>query len=196
MTPHEDDQLEVQFRRALDVGDPEAIGTLAREIDQRDRAREAVPLIAAALWYAEQGLKVFPLQARSKVPHKGTRGCKDASSDPAQVRAWWEARPDSNIGIATGHIVDVIDVDGPAGVKSFASHVEEVRAIALGMVSTPRPGGQHWYIPRVAGRGNKAGLLHGVDTRGAGGYVVAPPSVTDIGSYRWIHPLNLPGGAA
>lgn len=193
MRPLNVDELEADLRRALDVGDTEAADRLARDIDRTDQ-RPTPELLPSALWYASVGLRVFPLQPRTKVPWQRSHGCKDATTDEAQIRAWWTAVPDSNIGIATGHLVDVIDVDGPAGVIAFLDHVEAVRAGSLGMVSTPRPGGQHWYVPHVEGRGNKAGLLPGVDTRGAGGYVVAPPSVTDDGVYRWVRPLTLSPG--
>jgi hypothetical protein len=44
-----------------------------------------------------------------------------------------------------------------------------------GVVSTPR-GGQHIYLEPLGG-GNLAGVIPGIDYRGAGGYVLAPPSV-------------------
>jgi hypothetical protein len=47
----------------------------------------------------------------------------------------------------------------------------------------------HLYVPANPAVGNGAGLLPNVDYRGAGGYVVAPPSRTDVGSYRWLRPL-------
>jgi hypothetical protein len=31
------------------------------------------------------------------------------------VLAWWTRHPQANIGLATGHRFDVLDVDGPAG---------------------------------------------------------------------------------
>ena len=41
-------------------------------------------------------------------------GLKDASSDPAQLTGWrrW---PQANIGLVTGELVDVLDVDGRPG---------------------------------------------------------------------------------
>jgi hypothetical protein len=151
--------------------------------------RAPVPIVSAALYYAQQGLRVFPLQPRSKIPHKGTRGCLEASSDPQQIEAWWRRWPDSNVGIATGHLVDVIDIDGPVGVKSWA--IMNGLPPILGTVSTPRHGGNHLYIAAL-GLSNKAGLAPGIDIRGAGGYVVAPPSVNADGvRYYWRRPLAL-----
>ena len=186
VTDAENDLLAALGRDATE----EEIARLTEILDALDEPAASVSMLAAALWYAEQGLHVFPLQAGLKIPHKGTRGCKDASSDPGQIRAWWDRWPDSNLAIATGRGIDVIDVDGPVGVLSYARVLEELPPI-YGKVSTPRPGGLHLYVAAVPGRGNKAGLLEGIDYRGQGGYVVAPPSVNEQGTYHWLRPLDV-----
>lgn len=72
----------------------------------------------AALVYAtEYGWRVFPLHSTDDAgmcscgnaecggpgKHPRTsRGCLDASTDAAQIRAWWERWSDANVGIATG----------------------------------------------------------------------------------------------
>jgi hypothetical protein len=43
------------------------------------------------------------------VPH----GVKDATTNRARILAWWTRHPQANIGLATGHRFDVLDVDGP-----------------------------------------------------------------------------------
>ena len=66
-----------------------------------------------ALFYAAQGLAVFPLSPKDKYPiYKG--GFKIATTDPKQIGQWWRRNPDANIGIATGQVsggVFVIDLD-------------------------------------------------------------------------------------
>lgn len=55
------------------------------------------------------------------------------------------------------------------------------------IVSTPS-GGPHFYyaLPGSRKLKNSAGVLApGIDVRAEGGYVVAPPSKTPAGSYRW-----------
>ena len=190
--------LEAQLHAAIAAEDIDAIERLAVLLDAEDAAEQArltAPgaLLAAALWYAEQGIPVFPLQPRQKRPLPGSRGFKDATTDTEQIRTWWGAVPDANIGAPTGLSFDVIDVDGPAGVVTLLTELWDKLPPALGRVSTPRPGGQHIYVP-PAGVGNRAAVYPGIDYRGAGGYVVVPPSVTDEhgpdGRYQWLQPFN------
>lgn len=189
------DQLEAELRAALDAGDTGRCLVIAGEIDQYQTGPTA-SILASALWYAEQGLPVFPLYPNSKIPHRGTRGCKDATTDEVTIRAWWERWPESNVGIATGHVVDVVDIDGELGQTSRAKNWNLFSSLnVLGTVLTPRPGGMHLYVP-ATNLGNKAALLPGVDYRSTGGYVVAPPSHTEQGSYRWLRPLDTTDGTA
>jgi hypothetical protein len=174
MTPEE------ALRTALDSGDPDRIEAAIKAVDADDVRKEPPTLHASALWYASVGLRVFPLTPGTKIPFKGSAGFKDASTNPDIINGWWDHTPDSNIGIATGHLVDVVDIDGPLGQKSRAEHWDAVFAKidddSLGKVLTPRPGGMHIFVP-ATGEGNSRAIVPGVDYRGLGGYVVAPPSV-------------------
>lgn len=183
---------------ALARDDQTEVTRIAKLLDADDEAREErlnAPgaLLSTALWYAGIGVPVFPLQPRSKEPWPGSHGFKDATTDPETVRAWWTRAPTANIGAATGHQFDVIDVDGPAGIASIAAHIDALRPHTVGAVSTPRNGGLHLYLPPDPTRRNGAKLMPGVDTRAAGGYVLLPPSVTDDHGpgrrYTWIRPL-------
>ena len=73
--------------------------------------------VGRALAYASRGWPVFPCQPGSKEP--ATRhGFHDATTDPDQIRSWWQRQPDANLAIATGVPgPDVLDVDqhGQAG---------------------------------------------------------------------------------
>lgn len=209
MKPYTLEQAEADLRTAIDDGDEAAVRALESVIDRLDQRPAPVGLLAAALWYAEQGLRVFPLQQHDAVevdprtgeiepapkrPYRGSRGFLDATTDAQTIRDWWCEKPESNIGIATGHLVDVIDIDGPVGVKSYVQLLDDLPPV-LGKVSTPRPGGTHLYVPAVPGRRNRAKLLPGIDYRGTGGYVVAPPSRVSVGDYHgtytWRTPLDI-----
>lgn len=155
----------------------------------------------AALFYVNRGLLVFPLHPGTKKP--ATRnGFHDASMAPDTIRAWWAKNPMYNIGLSTGHLFDVIDLDGPDGIRNSATMEDQVPfPNPIGYAKTPH--GYHLYIPPT-GDGCATGIVDGIDYRGRGGYVVAPPSTvtepctktwcdqTCIGAtYRWITPLNI-----
>jgi hypothetical protein len=169
---------------------------------ERARLEHRGALAAAAVFYARQGLPVFPLTPGAKVPMDGRLTCcggthrsgvKDALSNERAAAFWWRNHPFANIGIATGWSVDVIDVDGPRGWRSWLDGRDWPPVI--GAVSTPRPGGVHRFV-RVTGAGNGQRIAPGVDYRGRGGYVVAPPSWVRTseyeGRYRWLQPLTMP----
>jgi len=187
------DTMDRALSAALAAGDLIEFERLAQIADrqQADRAKrlEAVDALSmAAPWYARHGIAVFPLQPRTKVPLHGSRGFKDATTDPATVERWWRQHPQANIGMPTGARWDVIDIDGPLGYASLASMKDEgIVPDILARAWTPR-GGQHLYI-QPTGDGNAASLRPGVDYRGTGGYVVLPPSVGPNGLiYDWITP--------
>lgn len=148
----------------------------------------------AAIKYATKyGWAVFPVKPETKRPYT-PHGCLDAKKNVGAIRAWWKKWPDASVGIATGSASNLIvideDVDDDKGIdgihsiriweKSHGDLPETVTAI------TGR-GGYHLYFHYTGtDLKNRAGLLEGVDIRGEGGYVVAPPSVHPNGTeYQW-----------
>ena len=182
---------------AYDQADDKAahLARLEAEDAERDaRLRAPGALAAAALWYAGQGLRVFPCEVRGKKP-LGTlarNGCHSATADAAQVADWWAQVPTANIGIACGHLVDVIDIDGPPGYAAIADHWAALLDVSLGLVHTGT-GGAHIYTPADPRSRNGASRWGaGVDTRALGGYVIAPPSIHPNGRlYTWTRPLSI-----
>jgi hypothetical protein len=118
----------------------------------------------------------------SLVPH----GVKDATTNRARILAWWTRHPQANIGLATGHRFDVLDVDGPAGEAAIRTLAATHGLHSSGLLVRTGGGGWHFYLaPTGLGNANPAGLAH-VDWRGRGGYVVAPPSRHATGHpYQW-----------
>jgi hypothetical protein len=117
------------------------------------------------------------------VPH----GVKDATTNRARVLAWWTQQPQANIGLATGHQFDVLDVDGPEGEQAIRALAAEHGLTSSGPLVRTGGGGWHYYLAPT-GLGN-VGLrgLERVDWRGRGGYVVAPPSRHRSGQpYTWV----------
>jgi hypothetical protein len=119
----------------------------------------------------------------SLVPH----GVKDATTNRARVLAWWTRHPLANIGLATGHRFDVLDVDGPAGAQAIRTLAAQQGLQSSGPLVRTGGGGWHYYLaPTGLGNVCPAGLKH-VDWRGRGGYVVAPPSRHASGHpYQWV----------
>jgi hypothetical protein len=155
---------------------------------------------AAAARYAAWGWPVLPLhEITSRGCSCGDRSCSSPAKHPrlprgvhqattvrGHVEAWWRRWPTANVAIATGAFV-VLDVDGPDGARSLQTlQVEQERLPDTPWVSTAR--GRHLYFLALGLEvGNSAGRLGpGLDIRGRGGYVVAPPSVHATGwRYRW-----------
>jgi hypothetical protein len=134
------------------------------------------------------GFPCFPLGPRSKQPlisaANGGHGLLDATTDVDVIRAWWSAHPTANIGLRTGVAFDVIDVDSEAAVDELESVRAGSERISGPVVATAK--GFHYFV-LPTGFGNRTGVLPGVDFRGRGGYVCAPPSVHPSGErYRWI----------
>ncbi len=145
------------------------------------------PRLAAALAYAGRNLKVFPLRPWGKVPLT-RHGLKDATTDPTQLKAWWQRWPDANLGLAVPKGYLVVDVDSPEALPALRALDQELPATATAYTAR----GQHfWYSAMGTFVRNGVGILPGVDLRAHGGYVVAPPSVHESGAlYTWAVPLK------
>jgi hypothetical protein len=113
-------------------------------------------------------------------------GVKDATCNRARILAWWTRHPHANIGLATGHTFDVLDVDGPTGAHAIRTLAATHGLVSSGPLVRTGGGGWHFYLaPTGLGNVRPADLAH-VDWRGRGGYVVAPPSRHASGHpYQW-----------
>jgi hypothetical protein len=143
---------------------------------------------------------VFPLRPGDKTPQiaksDGGRGFKDATTDVDKVRRWWSWWPKSNVGMPTGVLFDVLDVDVKPMGNGWASLTRLQRAgLLVGCVgiTTTRNGGAHLYFPAS---GDKSHALPYLDFKAAGGYVVVPPSRVPAdmplgsGRYEWSEPVT------
>ena len=134
------------------------------------------PFLTAALGYAARGWRVFPCTPGGKVP-ACLRGVHAATTDADAITAWWTANPSANVGIACGSSgLYVVDFDQESPLRASLAPTYVVR--------TPRGGSHHYYthdgdLPNSASK-----MGPGVDTRGRGGYVVAPPSVVNGAGYQ------------
>ncbi|HOX06413.1 MAG TPA: bifunctional DNA primase/polymerase, partial [Planctomycetota bacterium] len=147
--------------------------------------------LSAAIHYAELGYPVFPCVPGTKRPLT-EHGFKDATTDPAQIDAWWTEHPDANVGIATAGLA-VIDIDGAENTWLAGDH-ERSESLACGPMSLTPRGGRHHVFRQPAGKAwasSSGKLAPKVDVRANGGYIIAPPSVTEDGAYCWAETFEL-----
>lgn len=155
----------------------------------------------AAHEYVEKGLAVIPLHPGKKEPAT-LHGTKDWTDNPGQVDFWWgqgeyAGHPKSdqmrNVGIVCGQVsggviaidLDVHDAghDGTAFLRDW--EVEHGRLPETWTQITGSGGRQMLYRTGRDIRNSVNGEL-GVDVRGEGGYIVAPPSIHPNGeAYEW-----------
>lgn len=144
--------------------------------------------LKAALAYRARGFSVIPV-GKNKKPLVEWAEYQDRLPTGAEIREWWRRWPGANVAIVTGRVsgVVVLDVDGP-----------EAREALQGRPLPPTPcvltgKGTHYYFqhPGFQAR-NFVKKLPGLDFRGDGGYVLAPPSLHPSGRrYRWAEYLSL-----
>jgi hypothetical protein len=133
--------------------------------------------LAFALWYAKLGFRVIPLRPGGKEPLIKDWPNK-ATTDEATIREWWAKWPNANIGILTGRYEGgyfcVLDFDPRHGGNWFDDVGPEI--LPPTWVVHTGGGGRHYYYktPTLL---QSAKLPDGVDLKGDGGYVVAPPSI-------------------
>lgn len=146
--------------------------------------------------YAGNGLRVFPLAARGKVPAipawQGGRGVLDATDNLTAIAAWWRRSPACNIGGAVPAGVVVIDVDGRHGGPDHLADLEaELGPLppTLACWTGSGAGSRHLWFRHPGGRVTQTRLPAGVELRVHGNYCVLPPSVHPTGGlYRWEDP--------
>lgn len=165
---------------------------------------------AAVLAYFDAGFPVFPCKPGSKHPATGAGGYKKARTAaelavPVEVVASTIEDEDCNIGLPTGVLFDVLDVDVKNG-KPGKQAAKKLQAAGLleGCVATATTpsGGLHFYFPASGSRSGSIGEL-GLDFQAAGKYVLAAPSkaldvydgVLEERSYRWTWSRPLADGA-
>ncbi|MGZ4864859.1 MAG: phage/plasmid primase, P4 family [Halobacteriota archaeon] len=169
-----------------------AVSYLSNPVPNALKKPSKQAFVKAALVYADRGCAVFPLLPNGKAPMT-TNGYKDATKDKDQIIRWWEAHPDANIGIATGERSNllVLDVDTKNGLNGRKQLHELQKQLGLlpsrtRIVNTPS-GGRHIYFnlpDELRGIPLKNLLARGVEIKGNGRYIVAPPSLIDGVAYE------------
>lgn len=163
-------------------------------LKDEDQAEREPSNVQWALFYAQLGWAVLPVnyitpestcscckaECSSPGKHPLTKhGFKDATTEPEQIRQWWEKWQDANIGIATGKVskLVVMDEDPRNGsVQSVEKLEEEYGPIPHTLTVKTGGGGRHRYFSYPGHAVQSRPFMDGIDLKGDGGYVVAPPS--------------------
>lgn len=151
-----------------------------------------------ALHYAALGYHVIPVRENDKRPDC-PNGASDGTTDVDQIRAWWAAKPNDNIGIVCRNCL-VLDLDlaaGGNGLEDFQNILAEIRGIPTdGPVAVTGGGGQHWFYakPDLELKASTKITFNGrktnIDLRTGNTFVVAAPSRHASGRlYEWQAPL-------
>ena len=153
-------------------------------------------VLQTALAYAKQDIRVVPIkQGEKRPPMVGWQTA--ATSNPTTIRTWFEGQfKDCGLGIATGEFRDryliVIDIDDRPefsgsdtlnDLEQLHGKLPETVEVITGS------GGRHIYFLTDAPIRNEASgrLGVGIDVRGIGGQVLAPPTIHPNGKrYEWI----------
>jgi Bifunctional DNA primase/polymerase, N-terminal len=175
----------------------------------------------AALAYAARGWPVFPV-AGIVGGHCGCRagpmcdhpakhplnryGLNAATTDPAQVARWWHTWPWAGVAIRTGApsglvVVDIDPAHGGLRTLDDLARTGQLPTRTLDTLAVRTGGaGHHLFyqhpkttVPNTTGQLPSIGATPGVDLRGDGGYIIAPPSPHHSGQrYQWEPTLPAP----
>jgi len=146
--------------------------------------RGATQAIDWALAYRRLGWSVIPINQATKKPPKDFKWkqYQEEAADEATIRSWYARWPMAGVGIVTGRVSNlwVVDVDSADGFD----HLTALDLPATPTVKTSK--GEHRYFAHPGALRNTAKKVGGLDTRGEGGFVVAPPTIHPTGvAYAW-----------
>ena len=172
---------------------------------------------AAALRYARGGWSVVPVHtptsegcscerpscpAAGKHPRIRWEMAMEEAAAEETIATWWLRWPDANVGVVTGEVsgVVVLDVDPRNGGEDTLEVLEDRwGSLPVTVVDRTGGGGWHYWFRSAGERIPSVELGPGLELKGEGGMVVAPPSRHVSGHrYRWLadpasfHPAPVP----
>ena len=145
-----------------------------------------IKILDYARLYLSRRFSVIPVTRGTKRPALVSwKEFQERHATDEELTAWFGNCSNHSIGIVTGSIsgIAVVDFDSPEAVDFSKSHDFPLTPL----VKTGK--GYHAYYRYTPGVRNfqKRDDLPGIDLRGDGGFVVAPPSVHALGHlYHWV----------
>lgn len=145
----------------------------------------SAPALEWALYYLRRGWSVVPVRRGEKIPALPWHQFQNRRATEAEVRDWF-SDPTMGVGIVTGAISNLViaDFDGDIGA---ATEQQLLPRLGVGPVALTGGGGCHRFFSHPGRKvPTRTGILPGMDIRGDGGFIVAPPSVHASGrQYSW-----------
>ena len=148
-------------------------------------------IVEQAIGYANSGWSVFPAPPGEKKSYykatkeNGNRKWGQTTDEP-EIRRYWRERPLANVCIVTGEVsgIFVVETDTAAhgesvdGAASLAALEAEHGMLPATLQAVSPSGSVHRYFkhPGCKVINSESVIAPGVDVRGDGGMVVAPPS--------------------
>jgi Bifunctional DNA primase/polymerase, N-terminal/AAA domain/Primase C terminal 2 (PriCT-2) len=161
------------------------------------------PFATQAKTYATQrGWQVFPAPISGEKKgltsaDKSNGNRWGSTKDPQLIDRYCTSWPKANCGVATGEASGIFvveadtkeghDVDGIASLRQLEA---EHGTLPQTLMAQSPSGSLHYYFkyPRNKTiRNSQSELAPGIDVRGEGGMVIAPPSVRSDGAYKWFN---------
>jgi hypothetical protein len=157
--------------------------------------------LTEALGYVEcHGWAIFPVPPGTKRSYKSARYSSGRawgmSRDPAEIEHDFWRWPKAGVGIPTGKVngifvveADTVEGHGVDGLAALKMLEARHGALPETLMAESPSGSIHRYFNWPGNKiENSAGkLTRGVDVKGDGGMVVAPPTRTEKGVYRWLN---------
>jgi hypothetical protein len=175
-----------------------------------DRTQETTHCLLAALNYAAKGWRVFPAPRGTKKSHKSAKYSDGsnwgATNDPEQIKRDFARWPEANVGIPTGaaNAFWVLEADTKEGhsvdgIASLRALEDQYGKLPATLRAESPSGSVHLYFKWPAGiiiRNSASKVAPGIDVRGEGGMIIAPPSIkVGVGAYSWtsnVEPADAP----
>lgn len=153
--------------------------------------RAGTEIERAALRYAAHGWSVVPAEAQGKRPVVAWQEFQQRVAGADEIAGWFRRWPHANVAIVAGALsrLVVLDIDPRHGGTESLARIEAIHGhLPRTLEALTGGGGRHLYFAHPGSlTRNRAGLAPGIDLRGDGGCVIAPPSVHPSGNrYAWV----------
>ena len=136
--------------------------------------------LSEALALQGMGISVIPIKPRAKEPSVKWKERQQTAYSGEELKEIYGPNPELGVGVVTGKVsgIFVVDIDsGTGGLHALADLELEHGALPETARAKTAGGGYHYYFRYVPGITNSVSSIGGgIDVRGDGGFVVAPPS--------------------